>query len=121
MIELALLKEYFMLKNITPEDQKVLIYFATAYNKFGENNSWHQANVERFFSKDELLIGKNYWNFVCIDENGFDIVFDQYKTFLQNIKDSLTRIRNKYGCLIQAFACIFYIRKRVQLSVHSLR
>ena len=29
-----------MLKNITPADQKILIYFATAYNKFGENNSW---------------------------------------------------------------------------------
>ena len=67
-------------------------------NKFGENNSWHQANVERFFSKDELLIGKDYWNFVCNDEHGFDIVFDQYKISSQYIKDALTRIRNKYGC-----------------------
>ena len=87
-----------MLKNITPVDQKILIYFATAYNKFGENNSWHQANVERFFSKDELLIGKDYWNFVCNDENGFDIVFDQYKISSQYIRDSLTRIRNIFGC-----------------------
>lgn len=75
-----------------------MIYFATAYNKFGGNNSWHQTNVERFFSKDELLIGKAYWNFVCNDENGFYIVFDQYKISSQYIKDALTRIRNKYGC-----------------------
>lgn len=87
-----------MLKNITPSDQKILIYFATAYNKFGESNSWHQANVERFFSQDELLIGKDYWNFVCNDENGFDIVFEQYKISSHYIKDSLLRIRNKYGC-----------------------
>ena len=75
----------FILKNNTPEDQKILIYFDTAYNKFGENNSWHQANVERFFSKDELLIGKDYWNFVCNDENVFDIVFYQYKISSQYI------------------------------------
>lgn len=94
----ALLKEYFMLKNIIPDEQKIYIYFATAYNKFGENNVWHQANVERFFSYDELLIGKDYWNFVCNDEKGFEIVFEQYKISSQYIKASLSRIRNKYGC-----------------------
>ena len=94
----ALLKEYFMLKNIIPEEEKILIYFATAYNKFGENNIWHQANVERFFSPDELLIGKKYWNFVCNDDKGFDIVFDQYTVSAKYIKDALARIRNKYGC-----------------------
>lgn len=93
-------------------NMKILIYFATAYKKFGENNLWHQAKVERFFSKDKLLIGKDYWNFVCNNDKGFDILFDQYKISSQYIKDSLTRIRNKYGCQIQATACIF-IRKRV--------
>ncbi|MBQ7924055.1 MAG: TdeIII family type II restriction endonuclease [Clostridia bacterium] len=96
--KMALLKEYFMLKNIIPNGQKIFIYFATAYNKFGEHNAWHQANVERFFSAEELLIGKDYWNFVCNDEKGFDIVFDQYKISAQYIKDALVRIRNKYGC-----------------------
>ena len=94
----ALLKEYFMLKNIIPADQKIFIYFSTAYNKFGENNDWHQANVERFFSPDELLIGKKYWNFVCNDSNGFNIVFDQYQNSAIYIKDALLRIRKKYGC-----------------------
>lgn len=96
--KLALLKEYFMLKNILPPQQKIQIFFATAYNKFGENNTWHQANVERFFSPDELLIGANYWNFVCNDEKGFETVFDQYKLSAQYIKASLSRIRTKYGC-----------------------
>lgn len=96
--KLALLKEYFMLKNILPADQKILIYFATAYNKFGEDNLWHQANVERFFSNSELLIGKQYWNFVCNDKDGFNIVFDQYKISARYIKEALNRIRSKYGC-----------------------
>lgn len=96
--KLALLKEYFMLKIVIPHDQNIYIYFATAYNKFGEENFWHQANVERFFSKDELLIGKNYWNFVCNDKNGFNIVFDQYKISSLYIKNALKRIRAVYQC-----------------------
>lgn len=96
--KIALLKEYFMLKNSISPDEKIMIYFATAYNKFGENNVWHQANVERFFACEELLIGKDYWNFVCNNNEGFDIVFDQYKKSAEYIKGALVRIRNKYGC-----------------------
>ncbi|MGN1061558.1 MAG: TdeIII family type II restriction endonuclease, partial [Candidatus Scatosoma sp.] len=87
-----------LLKNAVPSDEKIYIFFATAYNKFGENNVWHQANVERFFSVDELLIGKDYWNFVCNDDNGFNIVFEQYKQSARYIKDALIRIRKRYGC-----------------------
>ena len=96
--KLALLKEYFMLKNIISVDQEIFIYFATAYNKFGENNPWHQPNVEKFFSTDELLIGKDYWNFVCNDKDGFKIIFDQYVISSKYIKDALNRIRTIYGC-----------------------
>ena len=96
--KIALLKEYFMLKNAVSSDEKIYIYFATAYNKFGENNVWHQANVERFFSADELLIGKDYWNFVCNDDNGFNTVFEQYKQSARYIKEALIRIRKRYGC-----------------------
>lgn len=95
--KLALLKEYFMLKNKISDDEKIVVKFATAYNKFGEGKEWRQASVERYFSKDELLIGKDYWNFVCNDENGFDIVFDQYKQSSIYIKESLKRIRELYG------------------------
>ena len=110
----------FMMKNNTPEDQKILIYFATAYNKFGENNSWHQENVERFFSKDELLIGKDYWNFVCNDENGFDIVLDQYKISSQYIKDSLTRIRKKMDVRYKHLLVSFLIKKECNYLLRQL-
>ena len=72
----------------------------------------NQENVQRFFSKFELLICKDYWNFVCNDEHRFEIVFDPYKISSQYIKDSLTRIRNKYRCEIQVLACIFFYQKK---------
>jgi len=95
--KLALLKEYFMLKNFVSKDEKVVIKFATAYNKFGEGKEWHQANVERFFSRDELLIGKDYWNFVCNDKNGFNIIFDEYKKASAYIKKAIISIKNMYN------------------------
>lgn len=77
----ALLEEYFLLKNSLRNDKtaKVRIFFGTAYNKFGEGNPWKQERVQQFFAKDELLIGRDYWNFVCNDPDGFDIVSKQMK------------------------------------------
>lgn len=92
-----LLQEYFLLKNkLIGTDEDVSVFFATAYNKFGEGNDWKQERVQQFFSDEELLIGKEYWNFVCDDENGFEIVFEQYKISCQYIKDALERIKKLY-------------------------
>ena len=96
--KIALLQEYFLLKNKlknSPED-KVHIFFATAYNKFGEENVWKQANVQTFFADEELLIGKNYWNFVCDDKDGFEIIFTQYKQSANIIKNALVNIKSMY-------------------------
>ena len=93
----ALLKEYFLLKNqLVGTGEEVKIYFATAYNKFGEGNEWSQPNVRNFFADDELLIGKDYWNFVCDSEDGFKIVFEQYKRSCHYIIDALERIKILY-------------------------
>lgn len=94
--KIELLKEYFLLKNKISENEDVKIYFATAYNKFGEGNEWHQERVKQYFAKEELLIGKDYWNFVCNDENGFDIIFEQYKQSVSHIKRSLEDIKKIY-------------------------
>lgn len=94
--KLEMLTEYFLLKNKIPKDEKIYIYFATAYNKFGEGNPWNQERVKQFFSLDELLIGKEYWNFVCKDDHGFDIIFEQYKKSAYSIKESLAQIKSTY-------------------------
>lgn len=94
----ALLDEYFLLKNLLKDDStaKVKIFFGTAYNKFGEGNFWKQERVRQFFADEELLIGKDYWNFVCNDENGFEVVFAQYKKSAAIIRKSLLDIKNMY-------------------------
>lgn len=94
----ALLEEYFLLKNQLKDDSsaKIKIFFATAYNKYGEGKPWKQERVKQFFADDELLIGKDYWNFVCDDENGFEVVFGQYKKSCNKIKEALTRIKEIY-------------------------
>ncbi len=94
----ALLEEYFLLINQLKDDKNasVKIFFGTAYNKFGEGNPWKQERVKQFFAEEELLIGENYWNFVCNDTEGFKIVFEQYKKSADKIRSSLTKIKKIY-------------------------
>lgn len=94
----ALLEEYFLLKNQLKDekDAKIKVYFGTAYNKYGEGKEWKQQRVKQFFADDELLIGKDYWNFVCNDEEGFTIVFEQYKKSAEKIRVALTKIKDMY-------------------------
>lgn len=94
----ALLEQYFILKNnLVEENGKIKIYFATAYNKYGEDNLWKQANVQTFFADEELLIGRNFWNFICKNEDGFDIVYSQYLKSSTYIKGALQNIRGLYN------------------------
>ncbi len=94
----ALLEEYFLLKNQLKDDPTatIKIFFGTAYNKFGEGKTWKQERVKQFFAEKELLIGKDYWNFVCDDAEGFDVVFEQYKISAEKIRVALTKIKDLY-------------------------
>lgn len=92
-----LLQEYFLLKNkISGTDEEIRIFLGTAYNKFGEGNEWKQDRVKQYFSNEELLIGYEYWNFVCDDDNGFNIVFNQYKESSKCIIEALEKIKKIY-------------------------
>lgn len=96
--KIALLQEYFMLKNsfLDCPDHTIKLFFGTAYNMYGEGNDWRQERVKQFFAEEELLIGKDYWNFVCNDLEGFNIIFTQYQKSCQKIRDALYRIKNIY-------------------------
>ena len=76
--------------------EKIKVLFATAYNKFGEGNEWKQSQVRQYFDERELLIGREYWNFVCNDEHGFDIVFEQYRKSANYIKEAIQNIKALY-------------------------
>lgn len=96
--KLALLQEYFILKNSLDDikSEKIKVFLGTAYNKYGEGTEWRQERVKQFFAEDELLIGKDYWNFVCDDPDGFDIVFKQYCESAKRIKNVLEEIKKLY-------------------------
>lgn len=62
----------------------------------GEDKEWKQTRVLQFFSKEELLIGKDFWNFVCCSEKGYEIVIDEYKKSAFLIKNALESIKEIY-------------------------
>jgi hypothetical protein len=92
----AILEQYAILSNTLPEKTIIKIFFATAYNRFGENNPWKQERVKQYFGEDELLIGKNFWDFICKSDNGYEIVIDEYKKHSRIILESLENIKRKY-------------------------
>jgi hypothetical protein len=92
----AILEQYAILSNILEKDKYIKIYFATAYNRFGEGKPWKQERVRQFFSDDELLIGRDFWNFVCKSDDGYDIVLDEYKEHANIILRSLKNIKKVY-------------------------
>lgn len=96
--KIALLEEYFLLKNKLREEEnaQIKLFFGTAYNMFWEGNPWKQWSVEQFFAYNELLIWQEYRNFACNDNEGFQIIFEQYKKSAQHVRKALTEIKQLY-------------------------
>jgi len=92
----AIFEQYAILSNSLDENAKIECKFATAYNRFWEWNDWKQERVRQFFSDDELLIWRDFWNFICKDKNGFDIVIEAYSESAEIIKNALDNIKNLY-------------------------
>ncbi len=92
----ALLEQYCILVNTLGSQENVKIYFATAYNRYGEGKPWKQGRVLQFFAEDELLISRNFWNMVCKSDEGYDIVLDEYKKCAHYIIEALAEIKKAY-------------------------
>jgi hypothetical protein len=92
----ALLEQFAILSNTLPKDQKIKIFFATAYNRYGEDKPWRQERVRQFFADEELLIGKDFWNFVCKSDDGYNTVLDAYKANAHLITSALDSIKQTY-------------------------
>ncbi len=92
----ALLEQYCILANHLGSTDKIRICFATAYNRYGEGNPWKQGRVLQFFSKEELLISRDFWNLVCKSDNGYEIIIDEYKANAHLIIDALKQIKQVY-------------------------
>lgn len=92
----AILEQYAILSNILQAKTDIKIYFATAYNRYGEGRNWAQERVRQFFADEELLIGQDFWNFVCKSQKGYEIVIDEYRKNASAIKESLQEIKKAY-------------------------
>ena len=92
----ALLEQYCILANNLGSEEKVKIYFATAYNRYGEEKPWKQGRVLQFFSEDELKIGRDFWNMVCKTDKGYEIILDEYKKNAHFIIEALNKIKKVY-------------------------
>ena len=92
----ALLEQYCILANHLGSAENIRICFATAYNRYGEGNPWKQGRVLQFFSQEELLISKDFWNMVCKSEDGYEIIIDEYKKNASLIVDALKQIKQVY-------------------------
>ncbi len=92
----AILEQYAILSNSLPTKSNITVHFATAYNRYGEGKAWTQSRVLQFFSADELLIGKDFWNFICKSNKGYSIVIDEYTKSAPLIINALHSIKKKY-------------------------
>lgn len=92
----ALLEQFAILSNSLPYNQKINIKFATAYNRYGEDKPWRQERVRQFFAAEELLIGRDFWNFICKRSDGYNIVIDAYKKHSALITGALDSIKAIY-------------------------
>lgn len=92
----ALFEQYAIPSNTLGKDAKIKCYFATAYNRYGEGKPWTQGRVRQFFSEEELLIGRDFWSFICKSEEGYEIVIDEYKKNASIICKALDQIKQKY-------------------------
>lgn len=82
----ALLEQFAILSNTLPADEKINIRFATAYNRYGEDKPWKQERVRQFFADDELLIGCDFWNFVCKTDDGYQIALSVFQETFAKMK-----------------------------------
>lgn len=92
----ALLEQYCILSNTLDSSASVKLHFATAYNRYGEGKPWVQSRVLQFFAKDELLISRDFWNFICKSNHGYEIVLDEYKVNAHCIVSALNAIKRAY-------------------------
>lgn len=85
-------------------------YFATIYNKtdlLSGSENWTSASVTKNFTRDELLIGKDFWNHICLnDPKAYEFIIGLYykhsaieyrKSFKKLKEVILERLPNEIG------------------------
>lgn len=93
----ALMAQFVIVANSLGPNAVINPHFATAYNMFGDGQDWNQPNVLQFFSKEELLIGRDFLNLICKSKDGYGLVLQTYEKYAPLIKDAIDEIKQAYG------------------------
>lgn len=84
----------YLIKTISHKNIK--IYMAVCYNMYGEGATWKQQQVLHEFDRKELLIGSQFWNFICKSPNGYRWVLDAYKENFHYIQTAISSVKKLY-------------------------
>ena len=76
----------------------IRIYFATLYNKtniFSGAECWKSHSVTKNFTKEELLIGSDFWNYICEDDDAYNQIIKLYDKYCHCSQQAITDLKNK--------------------------
>jgi hypothetical protein len=59
-------------------------------------NRGDRKESDNFFADDELLIGKDFWNFICRSDDGYQTVLEAYRQSAPVIGEALESTRETY-------------------------
>lgn len=85
-------------KEILNKEIDIEMKFGTFYNKDSMNEgveSWTQASVKKNFLNSELLIGKDFWSFLCNDHNAYSKILKIYNDHRDKTKKCLEIFQEK--------------------------
>ena len=100
----AILEQYSILcsehkKQLADKKVKISVFFGTIYNKDSLNEgkeNWQQGSVKSFFANEELLIGKDFWNYICDSDEGWELIKKEYSSNSHLIEASLQKVINSF-------------------------
>jgi len=94
----SLLTQYCVLSNaLSDEEPPISMKFATTYNSFGEHHEWKHTRVKKYFRDEDLLIGKDFWNFVIQHPAGHHVFLSEYRKHKETTKGMMQRLKSAYA------------------------
>lgn len=90
--KISLLEQRYILGNSYDTLQDIDIRLGVCYNYLGEGTEWHQKRVQQFFADDEILIEKDFWNFIGKSDSAYSIIMDEWGKNFYRINDAIEQI-----------------------------
>lgn len=60
---------------------------------------WRQGSVNKYFDQNELLVGRNFWNFVLDASDGYDVFIGAWQDASGRLGDLVEELRDRFVVL----------------------